>query len=248
MKSVGTFGLFFVLAAASCVAQDVYGTISIQRRLTRQSVTAAVPMYQRGTAVQLGKRPDEGPIAFEESRVVVYLEGDIATGDAAASAAKGAQVQQLNRQFIPDIVVVPIGSSVSFPNMDPIFHDVYSLSKTRSFDLGAYDKGQTKRVTFAKPGIVDVYCHLHPNMAATVVVLANRFYARPDSDGHYRIADVPPGHYVLVAWHKSAGIFRKEIEVTAEKSTSADFLLPLLGDGTLDASAANSSVHTLGSR
>ena len=86
---------------------------------------------------------------------------------------------------MPDLVVVPVGSTVSFPNMDPIFHNIYSLSKPRTFDLGSYDKGETRKVMFPKPGIVDVYCHLHPNMAATIVVTPNRWYARPDRSGQF---------------------------------------------------------------
>jgi len=88
--------------------------------------------------------------------------------------------------------------------MDPIFHNIYSLSKPKSFDLGSYDKGQTRQVIFPRPGIVEIYCHLHPNMQATVVVTPNRWYAQPDSDGHYRIPDGPPGQYTVVAWHKTA--------------------------------------------
>jgi hypothetical protein len=128
---------------------------------------------------------------------------------------------------MPDLVVVPAGSTVSFPNMDPIFHNIYSLSKAKSFDLGSYDKGESRNVTFPKAGIVDVYCHLHPNMAATIVVTPNRWYARPDAAGRYSIPDVPPGQYTLVAWHKSAGFFRKTIVVDKDHDSVADFFIPL---------------------
>lgn len=197
MKLIGTTVLALSLLATASLAQDISGTIIIKKRLTRRSVTASVSMYQRGASVQLGKEADNDPIAYEQSRVVVYLEGTVAGGQQTKTAP--AEIQQIDRQFAPDLIVIPAGATVSFPNMDPIFHDVYSLSKVKSFDLGAYDKGETRRVTFAKPGIVEVYCHLHPNMAATVVVMPNRYYARPDRNGQYRIANVPPGHYTLVA-------------------------------------------------
>ncbi|HWF65875.1 MAG TPA: hypothetical protein VN670_01145, partial [Acidobacteriaceae bacterium] len=201
--------------------------IIVTRKLTRPSVTAPVSVYQRGTSVKLGRTADKDPIAFELSRVVVYLEGNAAASPAALTSPRSIEIKQVNRQFRPDLAVVPVGTTVSFPNMDPIFHDVYSLSKAKSFDLGAYDKGQTRRVTFRRPGVVEVYCHLHPNMAAMIMVVANRYYARPDSDGEYRISGVPPGHYTLVAWHKTAGFFRKTIDVEPDRATTADFVIPL---------------------
>jgi len=226
--------LALVLFGAAASAQDVTGTILIKKRLTKHSVTAAVSVYQRGTAVELGKDTQQDPIAFEQSRVVVYLEGAGPAG-AASVPSETAEIRQEDRRFVPDLVVVPVGATVSFPNMDPIFHNIYSLSKPKSFDLGAYDKGQTRKVAFPKPGIVEIYCHLHPNMAATVLVTPNRWYARPDKTGQYRNADVPPGEYTVVAWHKSAGMFRTRITVEAGRNASADFFIPLEADSNGDA-------------
>jgi plastocyanin len=225
-------------------AQAITGNIVIKRKLTKASVTPNVSVYQRGTAVKLGKDPDQDPIAYERSRVVIYLEGPTSPG----TASDLPQVQQLDRRFMPDMLVVPVGSTVSFPNMDPIFHNIYSLSKPKSFDLGSYDKGQTRRVTFPKPGIVDIYCHLHPNMQATVVVTPNRWFARPDRTGLYRIPDVPPGQYTLVAWHKAAGFFRKSITVENAHETTADFFIPLDSDSRQEAQHLQELEHRGGSR
>ena len=119
---------------------------------------------------------------------------------------------QENRQFVPDMLVVPAGSTVSFPNQDPIFHNVFSLSKSKAFDLGNYPKGQTRVVTFAKPGIVLANCYLHPNMVAVIVVAPNQWYARAYKLGHFVLRDVPDGEYTIVAWPRdsSAGssVFR----------------------------------------
>ena len=228
--------IFAISSLAACAAaEDITGTILIKKRLTRQSVTPAVSVYQRGPAVKLGKDTEQDPIAFERSRVVIYLEGPAATesvnensaGSAAQVKTDKVEMAQLDRRFSPDLVVIPLGSTVSFPNMDPIFHNVFSLSKPKSFDLGSYDKGDTRKVAFPKPGIVEIYCHLHPNMAATIVVTPNRWYARPDSSGQYRIPNVPPGHYTVVAWHKAAGFFRKPLEVEAGRDAVADFFIPL---------------------
>jgi len=238
MKAFLVAGSVAALLTMCAGAQEVTGTILIKKRLTRPSVTAPVSVYQRGTAVKLGADAEQDPIAYERSRVVVYIEGaGPAAPDTTTPGETTEQVEQLDRRFVPDLVVVPIGSSVSFPNMDPIFHNIYSLSKAKTFDLGSYDKGETRRVKFPKPGIVEVYCHLHPNMAATVVVTPNRWYARPDRAGHYRIPDVPPGKYTVVAWHKSAGFYRKTIVVEEGHDQSVDFLIPIDVDPRQDAQA-----------
>lgn len=218
----------FALAAN---AENLTGTILVKKNLTRRRVTPSVSLYQRGTPVELGNDAETDPIAYERSRVVVWIEGPVAAG-VADSVAPGPlpQVAQLNRRFSPDLLVIPAGSVVSFPNMDPIFHNVFSLSRAKSFDLGSFDQGQSRRVTFAKAGIVDVYCHLHPNMEATIVVTPNRWFARVDASGHYTIRDLPPGRYTVVAWHKYAGFFRKTITVEAGKDAAADFFIPLQAD------------------
>ncbi len=234
--------LFAIVAyAAGAAAENITGTILIKKKLTRRNVTADVSVYQRGTAVQLGKDNQEDPIAYEESRVAIYVEGP---GPAAhdESGAAPLQVEQLDRRFVPDVAVIPAGTTVSFPNMDPIFHNIFSFSKAKTFDLGSYDKGETRKVLFPKPGIVDVYCHLHPNMEATIVITPNGWYARPDRTGQYRIEDVPPGHYTLVAWHKSAGFFRKSIVVESGRDSTADFFIPVEADPKQENVGSNPSL------
>jgi plastocyanin len=235
-----------LLIATGLRAQAITGTVLIKKKLTKPSVTASVSVYQRGTAVKLGKDAEQDPITYERSRVVIYLEGPVPAVQNPGTPA--TQIRQLDRRFLPDMVVVPVGSTVSFPNMDPIFHNIYSLSKPKSFDLGSYDKGETRKVTFPKPGIVEIYCHLHPNMAATVVVVPNRWYARPDSNGQYRISDVPPGQYTVVAWHKTAGFFRKNVVIGDGRDVAADFFIPLDVDSKQEAEKDHDPAHTGGSR
>ena len=218
--------------AKNCAApasQEITGTILIKKKLTKPSVTAEVSMYQRGTSVELGKDNPQDPLAFERSRVVVYLEGP-ASSPAGPPRAATFAMQQLNRRFSPDLLVIPAGTTVSFPNMDPIFHNVFSLSKPKTFDLGSYVKGDSRNVLMAKPGVVYVYCHLHPNMEATIVVTPNRWFARSDADGQFRIPNVPPGQYTVVAWHKAAGFFRKYIIVEPSRNAVVDFFIPLPDD------------------
>jgi plastocyanin len=236
----------FIALAGIAEAQNITGTIQIKAKLTKRRVTPSVSIYQRGQTVDLGKDPAQDPLEFEQSRVVVYLEGPGPAGVGPATPAK-FKIAQLNRRFAPDLLVVPVGSTVSFPNMDPIFHNLFSLSKPKSFDLGSYDQGESRDVFFPKPGIVEIYCHLHPNMAATIVVTPNRWYAKPDRTGQYQIPDVPPGKYTVVAWHKSAGFFRKTIVVETGHDSTADFFIPINASEEAGPAIADSS-STAGSR
>jgi plastocyanin len=208
-------------------AENVSGTVVIHRKLTPTRVTAAVPMYQRGTTVELGLDIDDDPLALERSRVVVYIEGNGPTGDPVV-----ARMEQQNRRFTQETVVIPAGSKVSFPNMDPIFHNVFSLSKPKTFDLGNYKKGETRVVTFPEAGLVYVNCHLHPNMTGAIIVTPNQWSTKADRTGHFALEGVPPGKYTIVAWHKTAGFFRQEVEVVAGKGASTEFLIPLDADGS----------------
>jgi plastocyanin len=213
--------------AACAPAETISGTILIKKRLTKSSATPAVSVYQRGTETKLGADAPQDPLVYERSRVVVYLEGPVAAPAAATPGSPTAQMAQFDRRFSPDLVVIPAGSSVIFPNMDPIFHNVFSLSKAKSFDLGSFDKGDSRTVVFPKAGIVEVFCHLHPNMAGTIMVTPNRLYARPDATGQYHIPDVPPGQYTVVAWHKTAGFFKKQVTIEAGQDAIVDFFIPL---------------------
>jgi len=207
-------------------AGDIEGTIIIQRKLTKRKVTPSADFYQRGAAVELGSDPDQDPLAFERSHVVIYLDGNFG-----ARGNNTAELNQKDRRFSPDLVVIPAGSSVSFANLDPIFHNVFSLSKAKSFDLGNYPKDQSRTVTFAKAGIVFVDCHLHPNMSAVIVVTPNRWSTKADGSGRFVLSDVRPGTYTIVAWHRSAGFFRKTVHVSEDGHATVDFTIPLDEDG-----------------
>ncbi len=244
---VKRLGVLIALAvlAWSAGAENITGTILIKKRLTRRSVTATVPVYQRGAIVQLGKDTEQqDPLAFERSRVIVYLEGPAPQDEPGQRIT--ARIAQIDRRFSPDLVVIPAGSAVVFPNEDPIFHNIFSLSKPISFDLGSYDKGESRTVQFPRAGVVDVYCHLHPNMTATVVVTPNRWYARSDPSGQYRIPDVPPGRYTVVAWHKYAGLFRKSIVVEPGHDATVDFFIPLEADHGQEESSGKDDASSVG--
>ncbi|MBI4910713.1 MAG: hypothetical protein HY820_44275 [Acidobacteria bacterium] len=228
MVQVLRVGILWLFVASSASAAAVGGTVIIKRKLTKSKVSASSDAYQRGVAVDLASTP-EPTIAAEFDRVVVYLEGTLPAVPAVQTAVQTVvqRVVQKNRRFLPDVLAVPAGSQVSFPNQDPIFHNVFSLSKAKLFDLGNYPRDQTRTVTFPKPGIVFVNCHLHPNMSAAIVVTPNSVFARPASDGSFQLPDVPPGKYTIVAWHKTAGYFRQTVTVTGAGAAKVTFFIPV---------------------
>ncbi|HJS73459.1 MAG TPA: hypothetical protein VJ921_04170 [Vicinamibacteria bacterium] len=133
--------------------------------------------------------------------VLVYLEG-VRADMPASVRERRVSVASRNKTFEPHVEVVPLGGSVSFPNHDEIMHNVFSLSKGNKFDLGLYKSGAKKDFTFATPGLVRVYCNIHPQMSAFLQVVENPYFAWTTPDGGFLIDGVPPGNYQLKAWHE----------------------------------------------
>src|SRR5207237_337544 len=111
---------------------------------------------------------------------------------------------QRNKHFEPHIIVVPVGSSVEFPNRDPFFHNVFSLFEGKRFDLGLYEAGTTRDVHFDKRGISYIFCNIHPEMSAVVVAVDTPYYGISDQRGQVVIRNIPPGRYVLHLWYEAA--------------------------------------------
>ncbi len=120
------------------------------------------------------------------------------------------------KEFRPHVVVVTVGSSVAFPNQDPFNHNVFSRSEIAVFDLGRYGRGAVESTDFPRAGLARVFCNVHARMSAIVVVRDSPYYARPTGDGSFSIPAVPPGEYVLDAWHERAKPFEpRRIQVAA---------------------------------
>jgi plastocyanin len=132
------------------------------------------------------------------SDVLVYVEG--VKGVVPASAERPVKIASHNKAFEPHVVVVPVNGTVSFPNLDDIMHNVFSLSKGNRFDLGLYKDGAKKDEVFETPGLVRIYCNIHPQMSAFVHVMENPRFAWAGKDGSFLIDDVPPGRYTLTVW------------------------------------------------
>jgi plastocyanin len=163
--------------------------------------------------------------AGKDARVIVYLTGfDEPPPDATP------ELRQKGRQFQPQLIAVTAGQSVSFPNGDPIFHNVFSLSPARRFDLGQFKQGETQVKQFPKAGVVEVYCNIHPDMAATILVLPNRRFAEVAPDGSFAIDGVPAGTWTIFAYDRlAAKPARAEVTVEAGRTATVDLALEETG-------------------
>jgi plastocyanin len=174
-----------------------------------------------------GARPP-APQTQEITNVVLYLEQ--APG-LPAGVPGTARVEQEDERFVPHIVPVVRGSTVEFPNGDEVFHNVFSLSSAKSFDLGRYRRGSSKSVVFERSGVIQVFCHIHSDMSAVVLVLDNSFFAVPSTAGRYTIDDVPPGEYTVVGWHERIHPVQRTVRVVAGQTARLDFNIPLPAGG-----------------
>lgn len=166
----------------------------------------------------------------EMRNVVVYIgparDGKALSAAADASAPHASMAQQ-DETFQPHVLPVVRGTTVDFPNGDDVFHNVFSLSSAKAFDLGRYPKGSFRSVTFDKPGRVDVFCHIHSDMSAIVLVLDNHYFASPDPKGHFVIDGVPPGDYVVFGFHQRIKPVQQRVRVVAGETTKTVFTIPL---------------------
>jgi plastocyanin len=124
-----------------------------------------------------------------------------------------ATIDQRNLRFVPHVLVVQVGTTVEFANSDPLAHNVFSISSAKRFNLGLYNHGDVRRVTFDRPGVVQLLCNVHQEMSGFIVVVPTPFYARPAADGSFRIENVPTGKHRLRCWHEVVGERAFEINV-----------------------------------
>lgn len=129
---------------------------------------------------------------------------------------------QKNQAFSARVLPCVVGSTVDFPNMDPIYHNVFSVSPVKRFDLGKYPRGRSKPVRFTKPGIVPVFCDIHSNMASTIVVLPNRAFTKPDATGAFALPELPAGTYTVKLWHPDFGESSTSVKVPAHGDVAVE--------------------------
>ena len=138
-----------------------------------------------------------------------------------------AEIRQRGENFVPRVVAITVGSTVDFPNDDPIYHNVFSLSRTKTFDLGRFPKGKSRGERFDKPGVVKVFCQIHSHMSATVLVFDHPWFAIPDEQGNFDLSGVPPGMHEITAWHERLGDTAMSLRVEPGRPATIDFVLPV---------------------
>jgi plastocyanin len=187
----------------------VVACLSLAAPLAAGTVTGRVELIEKG-----------GRKAMDMSDVVVYLDG-VRQRPRPAQATMSMK----GKAFIPRVVVVPVGGTVQFPNDDPIFHNVFSVSGENRFDLDLYKRPKSGSWTFQHPGIARVYCNIHPQMSGVVMVRDNPYFAKAAQDGSFVIEGVPAGTYVIKAWHERTQESQAEITVPAEGQAQAQLVL-----------------------
>jgi plastocyanin len=208
-------------SAIPVAAGDVAAQVVITRKLTKKTVAPVI--YNLRGAVALTASPETMPVS-EFEQTVVMLEGG---KQHAMPMPITAIIEQRDTRFEPGLLVIPVGSTVQFPNFDPIFHNVFSLSSPQPFDLGFYAKTQSRSVKFTRAGIVQIYCHIHSHMYAAIVVTDSPFFGKPGSDGSFLFVNVPAGRYQLLAWHKVAGLHQVEIDVPETGQVNVKIRVPV---------------------
>jgi len=162
------------------------------------TITGKVDLVEKG-----------GRKAADLSDVVVYVDGA-----RVKPRPTSTTVVMKGKAFAPRIVVVPVGGTVVFPNEDPIFHNAFSVSGENRFDLALYKRPKVGTFTFQHPGVVKVYCNIHPQMSAVILVRDNPLFTKAAADGTFTLENVPPGKHLLKAWHERGGEAAVELAVT----------------------------------
>ena len=159
-----------------------------------------------------------GKKATDLSDVLIYVD---ASKTKAKPGKEAASITMRSKAFTPHVLVIGAGTTVEFPNEDPILHNVFSVSG-EGFDLGLYKRPKSGSRIFDKPGTYTLYCNIHPQMSAVVVVRDNPYFAKADKDGSFRMTGLPAGEHRLVAWHERAGESQPlSVKVTATGETQA---------------------------
>jgi plastocyanin len=197
----------FCLAALTLVAAPQAPNGTIRGRVRLPETPAGID--RRPSIADLGTTPHE---AVDRRRCVAYLQS--APREAFDELPPGhARMDQRNEQFIPRVLAVTVGTVVDFPNNDATFHNVFSFAREKTFDLGRYPKGESKAVTFEKPGIIPISCDIHRHMSAYILVFSHPFFTMTDDDGRYAIPGVPPGTYTLRLWSELGDVEPRRITI-----------------------------------
>jgi plastocyanin len=225
MVTRGIYAALVVVVAALAVCRAGTGAVASAANGTiRGRVELRQPSSDPGSRVSVAELGMSAIHAPTDRRSVVYL-------DPAPRAAFDTReeprprLDQRNETFVPHVLAVATGTTVDFPNSDKFYHNVFSLSKIRTFDLGRYAAGNSRPVRFDRPGIVRVFCDIHSHMNAFILVFSHPFFAMTGGDSRYRIENVPPGTYGVIAWNEGLSSDAKPVIVPEGGIAELDFTL-----------------------
>src|SRR6266545_3940374 len=193
---------------------SVQGHVSIGFPVTARRATST---YSRSVAT-VALAPES-----ELRHVVVYLND----APKRPVTPMRAEIRQRGENFVPRVVAVPVGSTVEFPNDDPIYHNVFSLSRTKTFNLGRFPRGDSRGVHVTKPGVIKVFCDIHSHMTASIMVFNHPWFTVVGEDGRFELSRVPPGQRSITAWHERLGETTVRLRVEGAGVTEANFVLPV---------------------
>jgi plastocyanin len=165
------------------------------------------------------------PDAPDRRRSVVYLE-EAPRGAFEDFQPGRVMMDQRLEAFVPRLLAVTTGTTVDFPNSDSTFHNVFSLSRPKRFDLGRYAAGRSKAVRFDRPGVVRVFCDIHSHMSAFIVVFNHPYFRVTDVDGRFRIDNIPAGSYTVVGWYEGEARVNRAVTVSGGAVTELDLVVP----------------------
>ncbi|HNC23069.1 MAG TPA: carboxypeptidase regulatory-like domain-containing protein [Opitutaceae bacterium] len=204
--------LLFLLAAALAAgasAAEIEGRVALPKTRTAPVVNKRYEVVSKG-----------GVVATNPPLAVVYLEGNFP----APATAPVATMSQKDLTFVPLLLPVQVGTRVEFPNLDDTYHDVFSYSPTKRFDLGRYrpEERPVPTQVFDVPGLVTLRCDIHEHMRGLILVLATPYFTVTDADGRFRLTGLPAGRYVLKAWVDSRTVRERPVELAADGTVTVD--------------------------
>ena len=197
MNVRGVRTLLVAVCLAGLAGTGGTGSTAQQGASVRGRVEIGIPVTaRRPSAAYATRAVGQSVLApvSELRHVVVFLKN----APALATEPTVVEIRQRDENFIPRVVAVPVGSEVQFPNDDPIYHNVFSLSRVKTFNLGRFPRGESKSVRVTKPGVVKVFCEIHSHMSAVIRVFDHPWFTVPSDDGTFAIDNVPPGDHTLV--------------------------------------------------
>jgi plastocyanin len=208
-QPLSLFLLTLALLSCPAPAQSIEGHVALPKTHTAPVVTKRYEIVTKG-----------GVVATNPPLAVVYLEGNFPR----SSSLPTKQVEQKNLTFVPALLPVQVGTRVEFPNQDDTYHNIFSYSPAKRFDLGRYrpEERPIPSQVFDQPGLITLRCDIHEHMRGLILVLATPHFTMSDASGHFKLSGLPAGHYTLKAWVSSKSTLEKAIDLKAGQELKVD--------------------------